>query len=207
MPALSIDYRLAPEHKYPAAHDDCVAAFKHLLDLGIKAESIVVAGDSCGGHLSTSLPLALVQRGLPVPGASVSLSPLYDMTTVNGGTMDSNEEADVLNAKVFVEMLGRNYVDGNTVGAQRGDSVLSPLLAKDEELKALPPHWISAAGDDMLRDHGERLAERLKKVGVEVVLEVHDGEQHVMEFAVGRGKNATESVNRIGDWVRRKLGS
>lgn len=77
MNALSIDYRLAPEHPFPAPLDDCVAAYKHLLDEGYPAENIVVAGDSCGGGLSGAVPLAAVQRGLPVPGASVSLSPLF----------------------------------------------------------------------------------------------------------------------------------
>jgi epsilon-lactone hydrolase len=203
--ALSVDYRLSPEHKFPAAIDDCVAAYRYLVDSGFAASCIVVAGDSCGGCLATSVPLALAQRGLPRPAASVSMSPLYDQTTVDGGTMDTNEEADVLNTKPFVLKLASRYVDGS--GFERSNPLISPLLASDEELKKLPPHWISVAGYDMLRDHGERMAQRLGKVGVEAVLEVHEGMQHVMEFGVGKGEVADGSVRRIGEWVRGKIRS
>ena len=199
--ALSVDYRLSPENKYPAALNDCVAAYAHLIELGFT--KIVVAGDSCGGGLSTALPLALVKEGLPVPIASVSLSPWYDLTTVEGGTMDSNEKKDVLNTKPFVKTLASRYVDGS--GASKDDPLISPLFASDEDLGKMPPHWISVAGNDMLADHGTRMAERLKKAGVEVVVEVHEGMQHVMEFGAGKVPEADKSIKSIGEWVKPKI--
>lgn len=199
-PALSVGYRLTPENKYPAALDDCVAAYQFLLDSGFSPGKVVVAGDSCGGGLSTSVPLACIKRGLPVPGASVSISPLYDLSTQEGGTMESNDPYDVLQTKEFCRVLAERYVDGS--GASYDDPLISPLHAKDEDVAKLPRHWISVAGYDMLRDHGERMAERLKKNGVEVVIEVHDGQQHVMEFMVGKAPEADESIRRIGEWVR-----
>ena len=201
--ALSVNYRRSPENKYPAALDDCVAGYQHLREHGF--DKIVVAGDSCGGGLSASVPLALLKQGLPMPVASISLSPCYDQTNFAGGTMDSNEEKDVLNTKPFVKMLASRYVDGS--GASMDDPLISPLLAPDDDLKDMPPHWISVAGNDMLADHGTRMADRLKKVGVEVLVEVHDGLQHVFEFGAGKVPESDESLKRIGEWVKGKFAS
>ena len=195
-----VDYRLTPEHPYPAPLDDCVAAYKWLLDQGFDAAHIVTAGDSCGGGLSTSVPLAVMQKGWPKPGCAVSLSPWYDLTN-SGETMKTNEQNDVLNTTDFVNMLADRYTKG---GASRKDPLISPLFA---DLKGLPPHWISCAGYDQLRDNGERLADKAKAQGVEVVLEVHEGQQHVMEFMAGKAPEADGSIKRIGEWVRQKIGS
>lgn len=202
-PALSVDYRLAPENKYPAALDDCVAGYQHLLDQGYDAAKIIVAGDSVGGCLSAAVPLAAMRRGLPVMGASVALSPLYDQSTVEGGTMVSNKDKDFINTAEFVTLLGDRYLGGT--GASRTDSTVSPLFASDDELKRMPPTWISIAGDDMLRDHGERMAAKLKKAGVDVVSVVQEGQQHVMEFMVGRAPEADESISDIATWVKSKV--
>lgn len=203
---LSVDYRLTPEHKYPAAIDDCVTAYKYLLtDLKYPANKIIVAGDSCGGNLSTTIPLALIDRNLPLPAASVALSPWYDLVNTEGGTMESNSENDVLNTKEFVHMLTEYYVTGNTVGAKKSDPLISPLFASDEMLAKVPPHWISVGGYDMLRDHGERMAKRLKGLGVETVLQVHEGQQHVVEFMAGRAPEAIKSLEDIGKWVKGKV--
>ncbi|KAK3717450.1 ATP synthase mitochondrial F1 complex assembly factor 2 [Vermiconidia calcicola] len=199
--ACNFDYRLTPENPYPAPLDDCVAAYKWLLDQGYEAKNIVVAGDSCGGGLSTSLPLAAVQQGLPNPGAAVSLSPWYDLTCKNGESFSSNEQNDVLNTKEFVQVIADRYVAG---GTSKEDPLVSPLFA---DLSGLPPTWISVGGFDMLRDQGVLLAEKAKKEGAEVVLEVHEGQQHVMEFMAGNAPEADESLRRIGQWVREKIGS
>ena len=198
--SLSIDYRLTPDHPFPAGLDDCVNAYQFLLDEGYSPGNIVVAGDSCGGGLSTAVPLAAMERGLPKLGAAVSLSPWYDLTGV-GETMTTNEDKDFINTKPFVKMIADMYVAG---GASKEDGLVSPLFA---DLKDLPPTWISCGGDDMLRDNGERLAEKAKKQGVEIVLEVHEGQQHVMEFMAGKAPEADDSIKRIGAWVRKKIGS
>ncbi|KAK3703257.1 hypothetical protein LTR37_014597 [Vermiconidia calcicola] len=195
-------------HRKLAAHlakasplDDCVAAYKWLLDQGYEAKKIVVAGDSCGGGLSTSLPLAAVKQGLPNPGAAVSLSPWYDLTCKNGDSFSTNEQNDVLNTKEFVQVIADRYVAG---GTSKEDPLVSPLFA---DLSGLPPTWVSVGGFDMLRDQGVLLAEKAKKEGAEIVLEVHEGQQHVMEFMAGNAPEADESLRRIGQWVREKIGS
>ncbi|KAK5945355.1 ATP synthase mitochondrial F1 complex assembly factor 2 [Knufia obscura] len=203
-PAISPDYRLSPEHPYPAALDDCLTTYQHLLTLGYDPTKIILAGDSCGGGLSASLPLAAIQRGLPVPGLSIALSPAYDWSTQTGGTMDSNKDHDLINTAPFVKLLSDRYVQGSGVNAT--EPLVSPLLASDEDLRRMPPTWISVAGHDMLRDHGERMAKRLRGLEVEVVLEVQEGQQHVMEFMVGRAPEATGSIGRIGEWARGKVG-
>lgn len=207
-PALSVDYRLAPENKYPAAIDDCVAAYKYLLEnQKYPADKIILAGDSCGGGLSTAIPLVAIRQGLPVPAASVSLSPWYDLTSQKGGTMDTNKTNDALGTADFVAKLVQWYVDGNTVGAKPSEPLISPLSASDEDLAKVSPHWISCGGFDILRDHGERMAERLKGVGVETVVEVHDGQQHVMEFMAGLAPEAIKSLQDIGVWAKKKVGA
>src|ERR1700761_6074344 len=102
--SLSTDYRLTPEHAFPTPLDDCVDAYKWLLDNGYEAKNIVVAGDSCGGGLSTSVPLRAVQRGLPNPGAAVSLSPWYDLTGQTGESMKTNAQNDVMNTAEFIKV-------------------------------------------------------------------------------------------------------
>lgn len=205
---MSVDYRLSPENKFPAQLDDCVAAYQYLLTgLKYEANKIIVSGDSCGGGLSTTVPLALMDRNLPLPAASVSLSPWYDLVNTEGGTMESNSENDLLNNKEFVHKLTEYYVTGNTVGAKKSDPLVSPLYASDEALAKVPPHWISVGGHDMLRDHGERMAKRLKELSVETVLEVHEGQQHVVEFMAGRAPEAIKSLDDIGKWVKGKVGA
>ncbi|KAK3661603.1 hypothetical protein LTR56_000091 [Elasticomyces elasticus] len=178
--ALMIDYRLTPEHPAPAAVDDCVSGYRWLLDQGFEAKKIVIIGDSCGGGLATTVPLKAIRDGLPSPGAAVALSPWTDVQCETSPSLTSEPMHDVLGAKVY---------------------------ASDEELKTLPPHWISIAGYDMLRDDGTRMAERLQKAGVETVVKTAEGMQHVFEFMAGRAPEADASIKAIGEWVRKQIGS
>jgi epsilon-lactone hydrolase len=198
--SLSVDYRLTPEHAFPVPLDDCVAAYKWLLDQGYEAKNIVVAGDSCGGCLSAAVPLAAKERGLPLPGAAVSLSPSYDATS-GGDSFETNKDNDVLNTKEFCDFNSDRYVVG---GTSKKHPLVSPIFA---DLAGLPPTWISVAGYDMLRDQGTAFAEKAKKAGVEIVVEIHEGQQHVMEFMAGKAPEADESLKRIGEWVRKKIGT
>ena len=197
---LMVDYRLSPEHVYPAALEDCVRAYEWALEHTFSGDQIILAGDSCGGGQVTSVPLALAERGLPNPAASISLSPWYDLTG-SGETMNTNEQNDVLKTKPFVAMIADRY----TKGAAKEDPLISPLFASNSQLENLPPHWISVGGYDMLRDDGERFAEKLKNAGVELVLEVQEEQQHVCEFMVGKAPEANRSIERIAEWTRKKL--
>ena len=119
--------------------------------------------------------------------------------------MESNKDNDLINTAPFIAILVDRYIGGT--GTSSKDPLVSPLFASDEDTKKLPPTWISIAGHDMLRDHGERMAEKLKKAGVEVVAVVHEQQQHVMEFMAGRAPEADDSIARIGEWVRKKVGT
>ena len=119
--------------------------------------------------------------------------------------MDSNKDVDFINTAPFVKMLSDRYVEGS--GYDKADPLISPLFASEEDLRKLPPTWLSIAGCDMLRDHGERMGEKLKAQGVEVVVEVHEGQQHVMEFLAGAAPEADGSFERIAEWLRRKIGT
>jgi len=118
--------------------------------------------------------------------------------------METNSEHDLINSAPFCKMLADRYVEGS--GYSKSDPLISPLLASDEEMRKLPPTWISVAGYDMLRDHGERMGEKLRTAGVEVVVEVQERQQHVMEFMVGSAPEATGSIERIAKWVTEKAG-
>jgi len=185
---------------FPAAIEDGVAIYRWLLSHGYKAEQIVMAGDSAGGALVTSVPLASIKQGLAVPGAAVSLAPWCDLTN-SGESIISNSEHDTISSKAVLDMLADRFA----AGASKDDALMSPLFA--DNLHEMPPTWISCGGYDTLRDNGERLAEKASKAGAEVVLEVHEGQQHVFEFMVGRAPEADDSVKRIGEWVRGKIGS
>ncbi|EMC93385.1 hypothetical protein BAUCODRAFT_239045 [Baudoinia panamericana UAMH 10762] len=202
--ALMVDYRLAPESPFPAAIDDCVNAYRWLLDQGFEGKHIVTAGDSCGGGLATSVPLKIARDGLPAPGAAVSLSPWYDTVGQTSESLKTNADNDVLNTVENMAKLRERYTKN---GADPNDPLISALYAADNELSGLPPHWISAAGYDMLRSDSTRMANKLKQAGVEVILKVHDAQQHVFEFMAGRAPEADQSIDEIGKWVRGKIGS
>lgn len=131
VPALSIDYRMVPEHPFPAPLDDCVSAYKYLLDQGYAPGSIVLAGDSCGGGLVSAVPLEARKRGLPLPGASVALSPWMDLT-LGSESLETNKELDVLGTKPFVDTLADMYTNGDK--ELRKNPVVSPLYGDLEGL-------------------------------------------------------------------------
>jgi len=204
--ALMVDYRMTPEHAYPAAIDDCVSAYKYLLDQGFKPENVVMIGDSCGGGLATTVPLKAAREGLPKPGASVALSPWTDCANATSESIKSNAQNDALSAQESIDLLAERYVDA--AGASRQDPLISPIYAEEAELKrACPPHWFSCAGHDMLLNDGTRMAKRLEKAGVEVVLKIYEGQQHVFEFMAGKAPEVDQSISEVGEWVRKKIGS
>ena len=167
--ALMVDYRLSPEHPFPAAIDDCVAGYKWLIDQGFQGKSLITAGDSCGGGLATSVALKVIRDGLPAPGAVVALSPWYDAVGQDSESQRTNLENDVLQAEDTVDFLAGRYCTGDT---DRRDPLISAIFASDEELSKLPPHWISCGGYDQLLDDGIRMAQRLQRAGVEAILKV-----------------------------------
>lgn len=200
---VSVDYRLTPEHPHPAALDDCIRGYKYLLGaLNLCPHQIVICGDSCGGGLASAVPIALSRQGFNKPAATVALSPWYDHTN-SGITRKTNADKDAMTSLPFSNKLAARY---NADKTPIDDPLISPLFASKDEIKeAMPPHWISVAGDDTLRCDGEEMAKKLQEAGVEARLEVGEGMQHVFEFMAGKAPEADESLENIGRWVREKL--
>lgn len=197
--ALTIDYRLAPEHPYPAALEDALAAYQWLLDKNIPPKQIAVAGDSAGGGLTIALLVALRERGLPMPASAVVLSPWTDLSA-SGESWQTNAEADyVINAGKLLASA-QLYLGEADARAP----LASPLYA---DLHGLPPLLIQVGSDEILLSDSIHLAERARKDGVDITLEVWEGMQHVWHFAASILPEARQAIERVGKFVRDRAGS
>ena len=197
--ALILHYRRAPEHVHPAPVDDAVAAYKWLLDRGIEPGRIALTGDSAGGALAVTTLLRARERNLPIPAATMPLSPWIDLE-ITGETLVSNREKDVLVQKEVVEVMATTFLGE---GGDRRDPMANPLYA---DLRGLPPMYIQVGSDETLLDDSRRLAECARKAGVDVRLDVYPEMQHVFHFSAGHAPEADEAIRRLAEWVRPKLG-
>jgi len=192
---LIIDYRLAPEHPFPAAVDDSLAAYRFMLDSGVNPARTVVAGDSAGGGLAVAALLAIRDAKLPLPAATVCLSPWVDME----GTCES------MKTKADVDpMVGPNLADMAKAylgGKDLRTPLASPLYA---DLKGLPPMLIQVGTAEVLLDDSSRLAQRAREAGVEVVYEPWENMIHVWQIFVPMLDESKQAVQRIGEYIRSK---
>lgn len=154
------DYRLAPEHPFPAAMDDALACYKALLDSGITANKILVGGDSAGGGLTLSLLLKLKELGIEQPAAAYLISPLTDLT-FSGGSYQSREAVDPLLTFDWLNYGAKAYAGDNDLT----HPLLSPLFA---DLTGLPPLMIQVGDDEILLDDSVRFAEKAHSQGVSI---------------------------------------
>lgn len=197
VPVHAIDYRLAPEYPYPAALDDCVAAYRALLDKGYAAKSIVVGGDSAGGNLTLALALRLKAEGVALPAALICLSPATDMTGT-GASRHENAEADSL----FVEEMFDSLKPAYFHGLDERDPFLSPLFG---DVTGFPPVLLQVGEREMLRDDSVRMAENLKAAGVETVLEVWPKVWHVWQLNADMLPEGREAITHITRFARQHL--
>lgn len=194
VPVHVLDYRLAPEHPYPAGLQDCVAAVRELAARG----PVVVSGDSAGGNLALALTLALQREGGPTPAALALQSPVTDLT--HACALASRRADPVLTA-AWLRANARDYAPS----ADLSDPLLSPLHADPAELALLPPVLVHVAEQDLLHDEGVLLAERLRAAGVAVELVEHPGLWHVHHAQAGTLRAADESLAAIGGWLHQHL--
>jgi len=191
------DYRLAPEHPHPAAVDDALAAYKGLLDQGIPANKIIVAGDSAGGGLSMALALRLKAAPLPQPAGIVLLSPFVDLH-LNSGSMSSPTQKEWLLSKDFMYAAAKDYGGGQDPMLP----TLSPLFA---DLTGLPPIFIQVGTDEVLLDDSTRLAQAATKQRVPVTLQIWPKMWHVWQLHGGQMPEADQAIKGICEFVHGRL--
>lgn len=195
---FALDYRLAPEHPFPAAVVDAWSAYWWLLGQGIAPEQIVVAGDSAGGGLSLALLLALRDAGLPMPAGAVGLSPWFDLA-LTATSLRTNNGLDFLNPAVL-QASATMYLGNHDVH----EPLASPLYA---DLHGLPPLLIQCGSAEMLLDDSRRLVERARAAGVDARLEIWDGMVHVWHFAWRIEPKARAALQGVGRFVRARIPS
>ncbi len=190
------EYRLAPEHPFPAAIDDARAAWRWLrTDQRLSAQSIAVAGDSAGGGLTVSLLVATRDAGDALPAAVVLMSPTVDLTS-SGASMTDRVDQDPISTPALLRQLASDYL----AGANPKTPLASPLFAS---LSGLPPMLVQVGTADLLLSDSQRLADAAAAAGVEVHLEVGEGLPHVYPLMLGTPE-AAEATVRIGKFLREK---
>jgi monoterpene epsilon-lactone hydrolase len=191
---VSVDFALAPEHPYPVAVHDAVAAYQALLADGIPASDIVLAGESSGGGLALAATLAILSTGLPSPAAIYVASPWADLTT-SGESMTAKADVDPSVTPDGLRRRARDYATDYHLA----DGRLSPVFA---DLTGFPPLLIQVGGNEVLLDDATRLAARAAGDGVAVTLEVTPDVPHVFVGFAGMLDEADRALTRAGQFIK-----
>jgi acetyl esterase/lipase len=191
--AFVADFRLAPEHPYPAAIEDGLAVIDALLERGIAMRDITPVGDSAGGNLAISMVLRLMEAGRELPRSVITMSPWLNMENT-GATIETNDATDFLIAREGLQANIDRYLSG---GADPTDPFVNPLYA---DLTGFPRLYIDAGSHESLFDDAVRLHALAEKCGVDVTFTVGPEQQHVYPFLAGRHPVADEEIARIAAW-------
>jgi acetyl esterase/lipase len=193
--AVSVDYRLAPEHPYPAAVDDAVAAYRALLER-VPASRIAMVGESAGAGLTVATLVELKRAGLPRPSSAVVFSPWADLT-LSGDSMSTKAAADPSLTPAGLRLRAADYAAGSLA-----DPLASPVFA---DLTGLPPLLIQAGSHEILLDDATRLAARAAAADIPVTLEVTPGVPHVFQSFAALLEEADAALNSAGRFIRAHL--
>jgi len=195
---LNVGYRLAPEHPYPAALEDAVAAYRFALDQGLAGAHIALAGDSAGGGLALAALIAIRDQGLPLPGAAAGLSPWTDLAA----TGDSIQTKAQLDPFVEQESLGK-MAAAYLGGANPKQPLASPLYA---DFQGLPPLLLQVGSAEILMDDAVRVADRARAAGVDAECRVWEEMIHVWHAFAPILPEAQQAVEEIADFLTKQLG-
>ena len=193
MRAVSVDYRLAPEHPYPAALHDVTAAYRALTGQA-GADPVVVSGESAGGNLAIELLIAGQTQGLTMPAAALLLSPMTDLT-VTGASYAGKAHADPAITARAIRARAADYL----AGADPADPLVSPIFA---DLSGLPPLLIQAGSHEVLLDDATRLAAKAAADDVAVILDITPGVPHVFQAFAALLDEGDAALNRAARFVK-----
>jgi acetyl esterase/lipase len=191
---LLVEYRLAPEHKFPKAVDDCFAVWESLLAEGIDTGRIVIAGDSAGGGLAASVTMHALADGV-LPAGVICCSPWVDLT-ITADTYDTNAESDKLFSRTSAEEAAPAYLGG----ADPMNPIASPLFG---DWDGAPPLLILVGDAEVLLDDSRKLAEVAKAAGVDVTLSIYPEMPHIWTMSYPAFPEAVEGVTEMAEFVSR----
>jgi len=194
--ALAIDYRLAPEHKFPAQLDDAMTAYRFLLESGVDPKRLVIGGDSAGGGLAIATLVKLRDLAEPMPKAAVLLSPWVDLEAL-GGTMDENERYDYISRRA-IDQYRKRFVDPKDAK----HPLAAPLYA---DLTGLPPLLIQVGSAETLLDDSLRIAEKARAAGVDVTLRVWQDMIHVWQLFAFMVPQGAAAIDEMGVFIRERV--
>lgn len=191
---LTPDYRVAPEHPFPAALEDALAAYRWLLDQGYFGADIILAGDSAGGGLAMALCMYLKEHHMPMPCGIVAMSPWTDLTA-SGESYDTNFEKDPLFGNTRDSMIYNNYYVGD---ADPMDPYVSPMFG---DFRQFPPMLIQAGSIEMLLSDSVEVAAKARQQGVKVRLSVYEGMFHVFQMAYLNIPESKKAWAEVGKFI------
>ncbi len=195
---LLIEYRLAPEHRFPAPVEDATAVYQWLLDGGQTADRLMVAGDSAGGGLSVALMLNLRKLGLPLPKAALLMSPWTDLANT-GASVALHAKADAMISPQAVAKFAGLYLNGQDAK----DPLASPLYG---DLSGLPPTRVLVGSEEVLLSDSERLVERINEAGGSAEISVWPKMPHVFPILAGVIPEGRQAVLDMSAFLKTQLG-